>query len=295
MRGIQITQRLFRRKLKRETKNAIDALATASQSYKARASKQLSRLKSTEDANVVFGQTPWGQDVSLTASQVMAHGLVLGASGAGKSFLAVQLLLQLLQCGFVPGRASFGSLDAKGELFALLKEYVFAILYRMNPEEREALKRRIVVIDFADDQHIAPYNVLVRREYLADEIMVASRIDTISEQFAGVSEMSVRMKLILKYLFLLMVEFELPLPFFEELCVDDLLLMSLAERSKNVQVKDYFLHRFDEENRSTLLAVRQRIDSLLVSEGVRLSLSASTAPDLTALQDATAKAADNIT
>jgi len=215
----------------------------------------------------------------------MSHGLVLGASGAGKSFFAVQLISQLLNCGFVPSRASFGVLDAKGELFDLVKRYLFAALYRMNPEERQALKRRIVVIDFADDQSIAPYNILVRREYCADEMMVANRIDTIGEQFAGVSAISVRMKLILKYLLLLMVEFELPLPFFEELCVDELLLRSLAERSRNAQVKDYFLHRFDDENRSSLLAIRQRIDSLLVSQSVRLSLSASTAPDLTALQD----------
>ena len=115
--------------------------------------------------------------------------------------------------------------------------------------------------------------------------MVAGRTDTISEQFSGLSEMSVRMKMILKYFFLLLAEFDLPLSFFERLCIDPLLLNALVERSHNPQLKDYFLSRFDDESKSTLLALRQRIDALLISEGVRLSLSAPSAPDFAALQD----------
>jgi hypothetical protein len=97
--------------------------------------------------------------------------------------------------------------------------------------------------------------------------------------------MSVRMKMIAKYFFLLMAEFDVPLPFFERLCTDPVLLGGLAEKSENPQIRDYFKHRFADESESTFLALRQRIDSLLVSEGVRLSLSASSAPDFAALQD----------
>src|SRR3989442_1054905 len=121
MRGIEIAQRLLRSKLKRETREAISALGSASQSYKARAAEQLLKLKASAAPTVTFGKTAWGQDVALPASHVSSHGLVLGASGAGKSFFAVQLISQLLQCGFAPGRASFGVLDAKGELFDLVK------------------------------------------------------------------------------------------------------------------------------------------------------------------------------
>jgi len=95
----------------------------------------------------------------------------------------------------------------------------------------------------------------------------------------------VRMKMILKYFCLLLAEFELPLPILEQLCTDPLLLRALVERSQNPQVRDYFLNRFEQENGSTLMALRQRVDALLVSEGVRLSLSASSAPDFASLQD----------
>src|SRR5205807_1603466 len=72
---------------------------------------------------------------------------------------------------------------------------------------------------------------------------------------------------------------------FERLCLDPVLLNGLAEKSENAQVRDYFQHRFADESQSTFLALRQRIDSLLVSEGVRLSLSASSAPDFAVMQD----------
>src|SRR5205823_4226288 len=55
--------------------------------------------------------------------------------------------------------------------------------------------------------------------------------------------------------------------------------------SVSLPVKDYFLYRFDDESKATLLALRQRLESLFISESVRLSLSAPTAPDFTVLQD----------
>ncbi|HEV2707848.1 MAG TPA: hypothetical protein VGV59_18155 [Pyrinomonadaceae bacterium] len=219
------------------------------------------------------------------------HGLVLGASGAGKSYTALwimvcalELISQILKNGRNALFPAFGVLDAKGELFEKTIEYIYAFLYRLEPEAREALKKKLTVISFTGPQ-VTPYNILSRREGMADELIVADRIDTISEQFSGLSEMSVRMKMIAKYFFLLMAEFDLPLPFFERLCSDPILLDGLVERAKNPQVRDYFQHRFGDESQSTLLALRQRIDSLLMSEGVRLSFSASSAPDFAALQD----------
>jgi len=233
----------------------------------------------------LFGKTQWEQRVQLSVDKAAAHGLVLGASGAGKSYFALSFMNQILQPLTHLSGVSLGLLDAKGELFEKSIQYLYAYLYRLKPAERQALKQRIIIIDFSNAELITPYNILARREYMADEIMIASRIDTISEQFSGLSEMSVRMKMILKYFFLLLAEFDLPLSFFERLCVDPLLLGALVERTQNPQLKNYFLSRFDDESKSTLLALRQRIDSLLISEGVRRSLSAPSAPDFAALQD----------
>lgn len=285
MRGIKLVQRLFKRRLKRATAGYLKGLSDGSQRHQAQLSQALASVTDIHKMAVLFGTTQWGQRVQLPLDKVIAHALVLGASGAGKSFFALSLLNQLIASPSSTSSVSLGLLDPKGELFEKAILYLYAHLYCLKPTEREAFKKRIVIIDFSNAELITPYNILARREYLADELMVAGRIDTISEQFSGLSEMSVRMKMILKYFFLLLTEFDLPLSFFERLCINPLLLNALVERSRNPQLKDYFLSRFDDESKSTLLALRQRIDALLISEGVRLSLSAPSAPDFAALQD----------
>jgi hypothetical protein len=248
---------------------------------------QTKKLTAGKHSPVRLGKTPWGRDLELPLDDLYAHSLILGASGAGKSYLALWLMLEILQqsANSPAARHSFGILDAKGELFEKALAYLYAHLYRLPPEARETIRNRIVIIDFSNDQRITPYNILTRKAFLADELMIANRIDTISEQFSGLAELSVRMRMILKYFFLLMTEFELPLSCFEQLCGDSAVLGSLVERSNNPAVRDYFLDRFRTEPRSTLLALRQRVDALLISDGVRLSLSASSAPDFTVLQD----------
>jgi hypothetical protein len=284
MKGIKLAQKLFKKRLRRETEGAIKSLMGASCRKQKELTKELANLNKEASAKILFGRASGEQTVELPVEKIMAHGLTVGASGAGKSYFALSVMTQLLSLSS-SSPVSWACLDAKGELFERAIQYLYAHLYRLSPKERESLKKRIVIVDFSNADLITPYNILARQKYLPDEAMVANRIDTISEQFSGLSDMSVRMKMILKYFFLLMAEFDLPLTSFEKLCLDPVLLTSLVEKSQNIQTKEYFLHRFDDESKSTLLALRQRIDSLLISEGVRLSLSASSAPDFATLQD----------
>jgi len=284
MQGISLIQWLFKRRLGRESRRALAELTSTAQHEQKALAEELARLGEPTGA-IQLGTTEWGQSLRLPAKEIANHSLIVGASGSGKSFLALSLICQLLDQLTVSPDISFGILDAKGELYERALSYVYAFLYRLKPTEREHFKKRLVTIDFASPESITPYNILAQQRHLADEIMVANRIDTISEQFSGLSEMSVRMKMILKYFLLLMTEFKLPVPMFEKLCSDPVLLEALVERTSNLQVKDYFRYRFDDESKTTLLALRQRMESLFVSESVRLSLSATTAPDFTALQD----------
>ena len=285
MRGIKLLQWLFGRRIRHESQRNLTALASVSQRQQETLAAELKRLGESADTVIEIGTTAWQQAVQLPAREIANHSLIVGASGSGKSFLALHLICCLLEQWRATPPIAFGILDAKGELFERALSYVYAFLYRLPPEDRERFKQRVITIDFASPRAVTPYNILASQHHLADEIMVANRIDTISEQFAGLSEMSVRMKMILKYFLLLMTEFKLPLPLFEKLCSDPVLLDALVERSANLQVKDYFLHRFDDESKATLLALRQRLESLFICESVRLSLSAPTAPDFTTLQD----------
>jgi hypothetical protein len=285
MRGIKLIQRLFQKRLKSETKRALQDLSSNAQRQQEVITRELLKLTDGEDSLFEFGTADGNQSVSLRPNDFISHALIGGASGSGKSYLVLNFICQLLNLSSASLPISFAILDPKRELFEKTLTYIYALLYRLKPEERERFKKKIVIIDFANTENVAAYNILARQPYQADEIMIANRLDTIGEQFSGLSEFSVRMRLSLKYFLLLMTESHLPLPFFESLCTNPLLLQALVMRSSNLQVKDYFLHRFDDESKATLLAVRQRIDSLLISEGVRLSLSAATAPDLTSLQD----------
>jgi hypothetical protein len=197
--GIKIIQRLFRGRLNRATAHTLDQLRQASHRHRDQLSSELTHLNAGPGPAISFGTTDWGQPVVLPLDKVAAHSLILGASGAGKSYAALSLVLQILSDPSILDVTSIGILDPKNELFGKLTQFLYACLYRLPASERERLKQRIVIIDLADDGLIAPYNILARREYLSDELMVANRIDTISEQFSGLSEVSVRMKMILKY------------------------------------------------------------------------------------------------
>lgn len=283
--GIRVVQRFCGRGLEQKTDRVLRSYSEASQRKQEALVWRFASSEGNKPGQVTLGRTPSGQDVCLPTDKLVTHAIIVGGSGSGKTRLALSLANQILNNSLLQESVSLGALDAKGELFEEMLRYLYAHLYKLPSAKHDALIRRIVLIDFSNTEQITPYNILARRADNSDELLVADRLDTMSEQFTGLSEMSVRMRLIAQYVFSLMVEFEIPLTFFERLFTAPLLLHALVEKSENPRVRDYFEHRFADENETTILALRQRIDSLLLSESVRLSLSASSSPDFAALQD----------
>src|SRR6202162_5042746 len=66
---------------------------------------------------------------------------------------------------------------------------------------------------------------------------------------------------------------------------DDAFRQKLVLRSKNAAVRIYFQRHFLQEGKQTIAALRARMDTFFASEGVRLALSGSTAPDFKQLQN----------
>jgi len=179
-----------------------------------------------------------------------------------------------------------GILDPKGALFKKALDYLYFLLSNIDPLKRKELEKKIYVIDFSSFQFITPYNILRKRGEESTDFLINSRLDALCDIFQGPSSLTVRMQTMLKHFLMLMREFGLPLSFFDRLCQDQILLTYLASKSKNERTKAYFLNRFSQEARTTtLLALRQRIDYLLSSQGVRLSLSASGAPNFRKMMD----------
>lgn len=252
--------------------------------YRHQVDQSLDKVAKRAGSKIFLGETSWGKKIYVPAKDFLAtHGLILGATGSGKSYYVLNLLQQILKSP--DQQMGLGILDPKGELFQKSLQYISAFLSQADTETQNRFKKRLHIIDFADDKSIVPYHMLKRRNGESLELLVANRLDSICELFDHTSSLTARMQLTLKYLLLLLAEYDLPIVLFERLCDDDELLFALANSSRNERVKRYFRTRFKAEAKSTLLALRQRIDRIMASESVRLSLSAATVPDFRRLMD----------
>src|SRR5207249_10260588 len=90
---------------------------------------------------------------------------------------------------------------------------------------------------------------------------------------------------VLKNVLALLSEFGLPLPYLDGVLSSDTLRAKLLRASKNPAVRFYFERHFVQEGKQTIAALRARMETLFASEGVRLALSGTSAPDFRTLQN----------
>src|SRR5712692_9291053 len=273
--------------LKRKTREYLEKLehgpVLASQS----AATELLRLMANEPGpKVSVGKTLWGEPVNVPLLDlVKACGLTTGGMGSGKTMFAMLPIAEMIRLSPGLKNMSFGVLDAKGELFERALYLLGARLAELRGEEREALARRIVVIDFSSRAAVSPYNILARWPYTDGDFFVTSRLETLRELLPAGEKLSLRGAAVLKNILMLLAEFNLPLTYLEAVLADDAFRQKLLMRSKNAAVRAYFQRYFLQEGKQTIGALRARMEALFASEGVRLALSGSTALDFKRLQN----------
>ncbi|MCA9731895.1 MAG: DUF87 domain-containing protein [Deferribacteres bacterium] len=283
--SIKFIQFLFGRRLRKETRKVLADLGNAEGKMHKALEYKLNALNKNREALFDIGTTEWGFPVSVPLSSLLKHALIIGSSGSGKSYTALLMISDSLNKFFKGQHVPFGILDGKGELAPKVLEYIQAYGYKMGDKEREQFKKKIYVMDFSESKAITPYNLL-DSQHLSPEMVVSSRMQSFEQIFHGSSQViSTRMQTLLKYMLFLLIEFKLPITLFEQLCLDPATVKRLANKSKNERLRHYFTHRFPRESRATILGLAQRIDSLFVSDGVRLSMSAKSAPDFQKLMD----------
>jgi len=282
--GITIMQKLFQRKIRTAAKEVLKEISNVEGRSRVQIENALKRLSKTNGPQVHFGETEWDFPVSIPQSVLTNHSLVVGATGAGKSYVALLLLVHALE-QFGSGKyRAVGILDAKGELAAKAVDYLQAYSKRMGEDERELLKAKTYFIDFSRNDLVTPYNILYAGK-MPSELLVNNRIETISQIYHGSSSLTPRMKSILRHALMLLVQHNLPITMFDRLFVEHDFLAALISKTKDDRLRYYFTHRFPLEPNATKLAIRQRVESLFLTSGVRLSLSAASAPDFQRLQD----------
>jgi hypothetical protein len=142
-----------------------------------------------------------------------------------------------------------------------------------------------VIIDFSARQAVSSYNILSRWPYTEPDFFVTSRLETLRELLPSGDKLSLRGGVVLKNVLALLSEFGLPLTYLTQALEGEAFRSRLLSKSKNPEVKLYFAHHFTQEGKQTIAALRVRMESLFASEGVRLALAGSTAPDFRRLQN----------
>jgi hypothetical protein len=282
-----LADKLSGRRVERETAVYLGSLAQE----RIRASRRNVRelLKTLHDVpgpKVCLGKTMWGEPVVVPLMElVKACGIATGGMGSGKT-MAAGLILEAIVERFPELRSvGFGVLDAKGELFDRALYLLARRLEQLEGEAREELLRRIVIIDFSSQQAVSSYNILSRWPYTERDFFIISRLETLRELLPAGEKLSLRGATVLKNVLSLLSEFGLPLTYLDRVLSSDVLRAKLLRASKNPGVRFYFERHFAQEGKATLAALRARMESLFASEGVRLALSGTTAPDFRALQN----------
>src|SRR5207245_4954416 len=171
------------------------------------------------------------------------------------------------------------------ELFDRALFLLAARLKQLEGREQEALLKKIVIIDFSSREAVSSYNILSPWPYVEKDFFVTGRLETLRELLPAGEKLSLRGATVLKNVLSLLSEFELPLTYLNQVLESDGLRSKLLARSKNPEVRFYFGRHFAQEGKQTIAALRARMESLFASEGVRLALSGSTAPDFLRLQN----------
>lgn len=283
--GIKILQSLFSGRLKNRTNSVLQSYLDPEREFRQQVEAQLSSWKKGNKSSCHIGSTAWGFPITIPWTQLLRHGLIIGATGSGKSYAALLLLTDMLN-RFEKGLGiPMGFLDGKGEIARLSLDYLYAYMHCLSDKQQQRLRAKVFVMDFGQTEAVTPYNLLASQD-IPPEILVANRIEAIAQLHQGPATLTTRMQSLLKNMLLLMTEQKLPLTLFEKLCMNPGSVKHLVEKSQNKNLHDYFHSpRFQAELKSSAIPLCQRIESLFVSASIRLSMSAQTAPDFRKLQD----------
>ena len=254
------------------------------------ATRILGQLRSEPGPKVEFGDTLWDESVSLPVMEILkSHGLFTGGSGAGKTLASLLLIDALITLLPQTRNIGFGVVDvAKPDLFlgaiALLARRI-DYLAQIDPEAAEELRRRILIVDFSSRDPISPYNILRSWPNAEPDFFASNRADLLLDLLPGGEKPSLAGYALLQKTILLLCECKAPVTLLSQLLHDGELRSSLLSRCHNRSIREYFARHFSEIPKTTVAALSRRLDALLVSAGVRLTLSGSTVPDFRCLQD----------
>jgi hypothetical protein len=278
----------FGRRLARHTSQYLDEIGSSPiRASREAAARVIGELAASSESKITIGRTEWDQQVVLPVSNVVTgHSLITGASGTGKTRFALGIVKSLIEQS--PEPQSFGILDAKGELFAAGLALLIQRLNELSKTDAtaaEALRRRIVVMDFSSRDPISPYNILAQWPNTDAGFFAESRADLLLDLLSGADAISLGGTAVLRRVIMLLAGSRLPITWALDVFNDESLRAQLVKQSTDAELRKYFTSQFSTVPKQTIAALSRRLEALFSSEAVRLALSGKTAPDFRALQD----------
>ncbi len=213
--------------------------------------------------------------VRISLPDFLAHHLIQGRSGSGKSRSAESILIQLLQS--FP-HVSIVGIDGKGELFERMRLWIAAMLFKMNEKARLRFLDRVVIVDPFHPSLIPPLNFCTSlptypAELLAEEILGGLR------RLFSEDKLTTRMEVLLRNTLIALIEAgretqSLSLLEARDLLNDGVFREQVLLRVRNEEARSYFSRDFPHESHGTIDAVKSRLSYLLLSEQIRVSFGA---------------------
>ena len=231
---------------------------------------------------VTLGTTATGQPVRIPLSEITASmGLFTGATGTGKSSVALLICQAVLQSLLNSRSLGLGVLDPKGELFygvLFLLTQILTALDRSDPEAAADLRSRVVIVDFAADDPVSPYNIVYPGVGVEPDVFADNRADLLLDLLPARDSLSLSARALLRRAILLLGELKLPISILPYLLQDDIFRAKLIRRCSNRELAVDFERQLTIASKQTIVALCRRIDALFASRSVRLSLDGASAP-----------------
>ena len=195
------------------------------------------------------------------------HWLVTGATGSGKSFAVLSILMQLI----ARRPKNIVIIDMKGELAELVRTIALpSLIATLLDEQARAIVASTAVIAPFDRDATPPFQVLTRDPSLAVELQ-ATEVATSFGNTVG-RDLGVLQGTILKYALMLAIDVGLTLEDLPRILQDDDLRRGAVERTRLEEVRAYFAGRFPRERPGSVASLLSRLDTLLMHETLRRML-----------------------
>lgn len=194
------------------------------------------------------------------------HSWITGASGSGKSMLALAIIIQLLTRTRVP----MILIDFKNELADLLTDVVLPAFAQLGHGDR-LLEHLRIVRPF--DGRFLPHLRVTRPEArIAREVQALTIAAALEEALAdGLGQ---RMRRLFLKLASLCIELDAPLPVIRDWLEDPRAFARAAQGSRDRSLRQYGLNLLEREHRASIEALLARADVFLLLPETRLALSA---------------------